>query len=59
MIMNALGRLTQASGRPTIRIEEMTHYHAAFELTCRLGWFIDAVQLVERLRVGMTKETAE
>lgn len=59
MIMNAIGRLSQASSTPTIPIQDMVAYHGAFEIVCRLGWFIDAVQMVERVRMGINLEPTD
>lgn len=53
MILNAFWRLFQASPNQSNTIQEMVAYHSAFELPCRLGWFIDAIQLVERIRREM------
>lgn len=56
MMMNALGRLTQAKGinSANIKIQEMIAYFDAFEPPCRLGWFIDAIQMIERIRLEMS-----
>lgn len=36
-----------------ISIESMTAYHAAFDIPMRIGWFVDAIQSLERIRLDM------
>jgi hypothetical protein len=56
MILNAFWRLFQSSFNQSFSIQDMVAYHEAFDLPCRLGWFIDAIQLVERIRREMSND---
>lgn len=56
MVVNAFWRLFQASQGQTFSIQDIVAYHQAFDLPCRLGWFVDAIQLVERVRREMNND---
>lgn len=55
MVLSAFWRLFQASSTANFSIESMAAYHKAFNLSCELSWFIDAIQLTERIRRTMPK----